>query len=212
MDYGAGSYQGGYQSGGIGSKSKRRDYEQVSTASGGVAPPSFPYSPPPPPPPRHSMQTMEVLSGREYTKEFESGEGPILKNRGAIYAGIGLLLMIVILAPDKGGSGAFGDPPQNHTTTSAAATASKPYEAHTTTMAPASSISSAATAAKTAAPTTKSTTTLEENKSTLDNAHNHTPNFVTTCELSTAIQTDAHNFTFLNDTNICLAEVSFCRK
>ena len=205
------SYQGYQQAGSSNSKNRRRDYDDLGDSSANHHPHHLRSQ-------QHNfssstsgggggnnnrMQTMEVLSGREYGNEFESeGGGAAEKNRFTIYAGIAFLLLMVMIAPhrDAPDTTSNGNIPNNIDAADAAESdtgdsSSVAEQIITTSPSPAGPISAASPAPS---------PTIDESGAWPPSR----PNFATTCDLPPSVLTDSKNFTFLDRSNFCLSEVS----
>lgn len=196
MSYGS-SYQGGYQQQGI-SNTRRRDYDDLGGSAGGGGVSTNAYNSRPQQQQQSAsssrMQTMEVLSGREYGNEFESGGGSVAKSRFTIYAGVAFLLFIVLIAPHRDESDSnFKLPKQSNATGATSAGTEKDKMS-----APLSEESSMESSAQ---------SPLEEPETAIRSSPSR-PQFATICDLPPSVQRDSHNFTILNRTNFCLSEVS----
>jgi cytoskeletal protein RodZ len=188
MGYGSNSSYQGYQGGGGTPNNPyrglRKDFEEVR--SGGSSEPR--------------MQSMEVLSGREYGLEYErDGEG-VIKHRWTLYGLVGFLLLVVLVAPhrensssnlqmDTDGKEKATKQPADTSTSISASTQSPPSSSAT-------QASSDDEWVVTGAPAVNDFS--ETNPSAA---------FISDCHLPPTFRLGADNNIYLNVTNYCLAEV-----
>jgi hypothetical protein len=185
MGYGSNnSYQGG---GGVPNnpyRVRRKDFEELRSGRSSAP----------------QMQSMQVLSGREYGIEYETdGEG-VIKNRWAVYGLVGFLLLVVLVAPHheisssnlqmtKGGNENATKQPADTTTST-----SKQFSpASSSTEAPASS--SQAELPMTSAP-------VELDLSEMDPSA-----FISHCHLPSTFRIGGDENVYLNSTDFCLEKV-----
>jgi hypothetical protein len=186
MGYGSNNSYQGYQGGGglpnNPYRGRRKDYEELR--SGGSSEPR--------------MQSMEVLSGREYGLEYErDGEG-VTKHRWTLYGLVGFLLLVVLVAPhhdnsssnlqmDKGGKENATKQPAD--TSISASTQYSP------------SPSSARASSDDEWVVTSAPAVIDFSET------NPSAAFITDCHLPPTFRLGADNNIYLNVTNFCLAEV-----
>jgi len=181
------SYQS-YQS--SASKSRRREYENVSVSSNAYSSNN------------RRMQSMEVLSGSEYGNEFElpgsgsAGGKSMVLNRWSIYAGIAFLFFIVLVAPHN------DDTPATTATTDKNDTNSKKNG-----MASMPNNTSGMTTTTTATTTSNNAKSSTHSSNDINSVHPIHPLFVDKCNLPPTVCQDSHNFTYLDRSDFCLTEV-----
>lgn len=165
------SYQsGGYQSG---SRSRRQGYEDLGGGNGEARP----------------MQTMEILSGKEYGHEFDESSGPALVNRWFVYGCVAFLLLIIVVAthPVDDDNNTNFKLPKNGNTAETTTTNS------TTTIAPST----------TAQPETEWEVTSAP---LVEDGETPTEFYDDICNVPNTYVQDSDNFTYLN-ADFCLPEV-----
>ena len=187
---GYGSYNNGYQGYQRGAaaiptnpyRARRGDYQEIATRDDS------------------RLQSMEVLSGREYGLEYENnnGEGGMLQHRWSLYCLIGFLLLVVMVAPHQNDNGMmWDDDGSDNTTTLVDSTSTSPQ-------------SSPTVSKNTKAPQVSESEWMVTSKPVVVDPSDMNPlaDFIAQCHLPDTFRLDLDNNIYLDVTNFCLDQVS----